>query len=150
MKNLLFLLFGLSLFSCDNGAQYQETIQQLEAQLAEAKTALEEASNDQPGLIHSVFFWLKEDLSEADHAAFMDGVNSLKKVASVKSCYIGPPGQTDARGVVDNTYSIALIVHFDDVAAHDAYQIDPIHTKFVEDQSDKWTKVIVYDNEMSQ
>jgi hypothetical protein len=149
MKKLLFLLLCTSFFACNDGAELQSKIQEMENQLAEAKTKLEAAeaaSPYQPGLIHTVFFWLKEDLSEADEAAFLEGVKSLRGVKSVKSCYIGPPAPTEERGVVDNTYSYALINHFDDVAGQDAYQVDPIHLKFVEDHKDKWTKVIVYDN----
>ncbi|MEL7247226.1 MAG: Dabb family protein [Bacteroidota bacterium] len=119
--------------------------EQLAAALTEL-TSLQQAGNYQPGLIHSVFFWLKEDLLEEDRTAFLAGVESLREVTSVKQMYVGPVAPTEARGVVDNTYSTALLVHFDDVAGQDAYQIDPIHLKFVEDHKDKWTKVVVYDN----
>ena len=105
------------------------------------------AMNEQtPGLIHNVFFWLKPDLSEADKAAFLEGVKSLMAISTVRKCYIGSPASTEARDVVDNTFSYALLVHFDDVAGQDAYQIDPIHLKFVEDHKDKWTTVKVYDS----
>lgn len=149
MKKLFLLLLCTSFFACNDGAELQSKIQEMENQLAEAKTKLETAEAAgayQPGLIHTVFFWLKEDLSEADEAAFLEGVKSLRGVKTVKSCYIGPPASTEARDVVDNSYSYALINHFDDIAGQDAYQIDPIHLKFVEDHKDKWTKVIVYDN----
>ena len=123
-----------------------ETVkEQLAATLTEL-TRLQEASSYEPGLIHSVFFWLKEDLSEADRAAFLAGVESLRGVSTVKQMYVGPVAPTEERGVVDNSYSTALICHFDDMAGQDAYQVDPIHTKFVEDHKDKWTKVVVYDN----
>lgn len=123
-----------------------ETIQEQLAVVLTELTRLQQEGTYQPGLIHSVFFWLQEDLSEEGRTAFMAGVESLRGVASVKQMYVGPVAPTEARGVVDNTYSIALLVHFDDIAGQDAYQIDPIHLKFVEDHKDKWTKVIVYDN----
>jgi len=128
----------------------QEAAQEiLKTELAAAQAEIAQltaAAEAQPGLIHSVFFWLKEDLSEADQAAFRTGVESLRAVSTVKNMYIGPAAATEERGVVDNSYSTALIVHFADVAAQDAYQIDPIHLKFVEDHKDKWTKVVVYDS----
>jgi len=99
-----------------------------------------------PGLVHSVFFWLKEDLSDEKEAAFLQGLISLKQISSVQSMTYGPPAPTEERGVVDRSYSYALAINFEDVAAQDAYQVDPIHTKFVEDHKDKWTKVIVYDH----
>ena len=107
---------------------------------------MKQASIDEIGLVHSVFFWLNEDLSEADKTAFMEGVKSLAAISTVKKIYIGPPASTEARDVVDNSFSVALLVHFADVAGQDAYQIDPIHLKFVEDHKDKWTKVVVYDS----
>jgi hypothetical protein len=153
MQKLIYLFLLMTVvWSCDQG-QVQELstqVEQLKVDLAKAEenlAAATSAKND-PGLIHSVFFWLKEDISPEDEKAFLEGVNSLRAVSTIKNCYIGPPAPTEARNVVDNTYSYALIVHFDDVAGQDAYQIDPIHLKFVEDHKDKWTKVIVYDNTM--
>jgi hypothetical protein len=67
-------------------------------------------------------------------------------VESIEKMYVGPVAPTEARGVVDNSYNLALIVHFSDIAGQDAYQIDPVHLKFVDEHKDKWTKVIVYDN----
>jgi hypothetical protein len=148
MKYSLLFLLSLTFLACDN-SNLESKITDLEAKLETAEAALAEAEQtlaDKPGLIHSVFFWLKEDLSEADEAAFIAGVESLKTIRSIKSCYIGPPAPTEERGVVDNSYSYALIVHFEDVTGQDAYQVDPIHLKFVEDHQDKWTKVVVYDN----
>ena len=148
MKHLLLLLLTLTSFACDT-SELETRITDIETKLENTKAALAEAETalaDSPGLIHSVFFWLREDLSEADEAAFMAGAESLKAISTIKSCYIGPPAPTEERGVVDDSYSYALIVHFQNVAGQDAYQIDPIHLKFVEDHQDKWTKVVVYDN----
>ena len=59
---------------------------------------------------------------------------------------IGTAAGSENRDVVDHSYDHALIVHFKDQAAHDAYQIDSIHTAFVEAHKDKWSKVVVYDS----
>ncbi len=151
MKFFLLLLALMIFQSCsqvDTAAhEAAQTALQEELAAAQAEIAqLTAAAAEQPGLVHSVFFWLKEDLSEADQAAFRAGVASLRAVSSVKNMYIGPVAPTDARGVVENSYSIALLVHFADVAAQDAYQIDPIHLQFVDDHKDKWSKVVVYDS----
>ncbi len=149
MKNLTFALFCLAFFACNDGTEMQSKIQDMEKQLADATAKSEAAATEQttqPGLIHTVFFWLKADLTEEEKAAFLQGVQSLRSIKHIKACYIGPPAPTEERGVVDNSYSFALINHFDDVAGQDAYQVDPIHLKFVEDHKDKWTKVVVYDN----
>jgi hypothetical protein len=46
---------------------------------------------------------------------------------------------------VDNSYSASEILFFDDLAGQKTYQDHPIHKKFVEDCSQLWEKVIVYD-----
>lgn len=149
----LLLLFSIFLVFNSCGEDQTQVINDLQQAYNESQAQLayaEEQAAYTPGLIHSVFFWLNEDISEEDHTAFLEGVNSLREVGSIRRCYIGPPAPTEERGVVDNSYSYALLVHFDDVAGHDAYQIDPIHLKFVEDHKDKWTKVVVYDNTLQE
>jgi len=37
------------------------------------------------------------------------------------------------------------MVKFDDLANHDAYQVDPIHKEFLKKCSHLWTRVQVYD-----
>ena len=93
-------------------------------------------------LVHSVFFWLNAD---ADRAAFLKGLESLKQVASVEELHIGNPAPIPKRPVVDDSYSFALTILFKDVAAHDAYQVDPIHKAFVAGCKQYWTKVQIYD-----
>lgn len=150
MKNLFFLIVLLSLSACTD-AELQTKLTDMEKELADTKAQLEAATNAepwQPGMVHSVFFWLKEDLSDEDKASFLKGCQSLATIETVKACYIGPPSSTEARDVVDNSYGMALLVHFDDIEGQNAYQTDPIHLKFIEDHKDKWTKVVVYDNDV--
>lgn len=96
--------------------------------------------------VHSVYFWLKPDLSDADKAACLDGLRSLTTIGSVKQAFIGSPAATD-RPVIDRSYSCALIVMFDDKAGHDAYQDDPIHDRFREECAKYWDRVLIYDAE---
>ena len=100
----------------------------------------------EPGLIHTVYFWMTDDVDEAGMADFMDGIQELEAIPSVKRIFIGPPAATEARGVVNNSFDVALIVWFDDVAGHDEYQEHPIHLKFVEDYEAKFKEVRVHDN----
>ena len=151
MRPLIWSILLLTLSACNQGriTELETTKETLEGQLAAALTELTQIKQQKaykPGLIHSVFFWLKEDLSDTDRAAFIEGVESLRGVESVRQMYVGPVAPTEARGVVDNSYSIALLIHFDDIAGQDAYQIAPLHTTFVEDHKNKWTKVVVYDS----
>jgi len=93
--------------------------------------------------IHSVYFWLKPDLTEAERAQFFAGVNAMANIPNVKSFVVGKPAPTD-RPVIDRTYSCALIVGFDDLAGHDAYQDHPLHDDF-RALHDLWDRIQIYD-----
>ncbi len=98
-----------------------------------------------PVLIHTVYFWLKPELTDAQRAEFRRGVESLARIPSVEEVYIGAPAAVAARPVVDSSFSVGLTVLCRDVAAHDAYQVDPIHLKFVETCRQFWSRVQIYD-----
>lgn len=98
-------------------------------------------------LVHAVYFWLKPELSAEQRADFRRGVGSLGEIKGVENVFIGTPAATERRSVVDTSYSVALVVICKDVAAHDAYQIDPIHLKFVERYKTFWSRVQIYDSE---
>lgn len=93
--------------------------------------------------VHSVYFWLKPDLTEEQRALFWERVRSLAAIESVRHCFIGAPASTD-RPVIDSSYSCALVVVFDDDEGHDSYQIHPVHDKFRE-LSNLWSKILIYD-----
>jgi hypothetical protein len=98
-------------------------------------------------LVHTVYFWLKPDLSDAQRADFRRGVESLGTIKSVEKAYVGTPARTEKRPVIEGSYSIALTVICRDLAAHDVYQADPIHRAFVDRFHTFWTRVLVYDAE---
>lgn len=96
-------------------------------------------------LIHSVYFWLKPELTDAQRADFRRGLDSLAGVRSVEKLYVGTPAAIPPRPVVDATYSFGLMVVFKDLAGHDIYQVDPIHKAFLDQFRTFWTKVQIYD-----
>jgi hypothetical protein len=96
-------------------------------------------------LIHTVFFWLKPELTAAQRADFRRGVESLAAIKAVEKIYVGAPAATTKRPIIDDSYSCALTVLCQDVAAHDAYQVDPIHLAFVERFKACWSRVQIYD-----
>ncbi|HYE03959.1 MAG TPA: Dabb family protein [Planctomycetota bacterium] len=96
-------------------------------------------------LIHAVYFWLKPGLAAGEVARFVRGLRSLAAIGSVQRAYVGTPAATVERGVVDASFSYALTVFFADVAAHDAYQVDPLHARFLAECSTLWREVRVYD-----
>jgi hypothetical protein len=93
---------------------------------------------------HCVFFWLKPEVTAQDRAKFERGVASLTRIAGVVHGSFGVPAATD-RPVVERSYSYGLMVKFENLAGHDAYQIDPIHQEFLATCSQLWNQVKVYD-----
>lgn len=98
-------------------------------------------------LVHTVYFWLKPNLTDAQRAEFRRGVESLATISAIEKAYIGTPARTTRRPIIDDSYSLALTVVCRDVAAHDAYQVDPIHLAFVESCKTFWDRVQIYDAE---
>ena len=49
--------------------------------------------------------------------------------------------------MIDDSYSCAATVLFQDVTGHDAYQVDPIHLAFVNTFKTHWARVLIYDAE---
>jgi hypothetical protein len=97
-------------------------------------------------LTHHVFFWLKNPDSKEDLAKLLKGLQTLAKIETVRKIHIGVPASTEARPVVETTYNASELLFFDDLEGQKTYQDHPIHKKFVEDCSQLWQKVIVYDS----
>jgi hypothetical protein len=97
-------------------------------------------------LVHTVLFWLRKDLTPVQREEFLtQGLESLRPIGSVSELHIGTPAPIVPRPVVDASYSFALTALFKDVAAHDAYQVDPTHKAFVERFKPFWERVQIYD-----
>lgn len=97
-------------------------------------------------ITHHVLFWLKADTTEDQKKAFRNGLESLAKIETIKSFYIGTPAPI-SRPVVDTTYTFSLLIVFNDLAGHDSYQVDPIHKAFLEEFRVFFEKVVIYDSQ---
>jgi hypothetical protein len=95
--------------------------------------------------VHSVYFWLRDSLTPAEDQRFTDGVESLLGIKGIVHGYIGVPAPTD-RPVIDRSYSRALVLVFADEAAHDAYQVHPVHDRFRTECGGLWKTVRIYDS----
>jgi len=95
--------------------------------------------------VHAVYFWLRPDLTSDDEARFAAGLQSLRAIEGVEHGYIGAPAPTE-RPVVERGYSRALVLVFRDQAAHDAYQVHPVHDRFRAECGGLWTTVRIYDS----
>ena len=94
--------------------------------------------------IHAVYFWLREDLTPEERDRFGAGVRSLRTIAGVQQAFIGIPAPTD-RPVIERGYSNALVLVFADQAAHDAYQVHPVHDRFRDECGSFWSTVRIFD-----
>ena len=96
-------------------------------------------------LVHTVFFWLKDDISAEDKNGFADQVQTLATIPSAEAVYVGTPSPTADRPVIDSSYDVSLTVILKDIPSHDIYQEHQIHLDFLKNNSHKWAKVLVYD-----
>jgi len=103
--------------------------------------------NKQPGIFaHMVFFWLKNPDKLSDREAFENALLSfINQSEFIKTKHVGKPASTN-REVIDSSYTYCLSLTFDNKEQQDKYQAEPNHTKFLEDASDLWKKVVVYDS----
>lgn len=97
-------------------------------------------------LAHNVFFTLK-DKSPAKVAEL---VAACKKYLNVQPGIAffaaGPLCAELTREVNDRDWDVGLHLVFETKAAHDAYQDDATHNKFIEEQKPNWAKVRVFDS----
>jgi hypothetical protein len=96
-------------------------------------------------LVHHVFFWLKNPDSKEDLNALLDGIKGLGEIPQVQGVHAAVPAATEQRGVVDGTFSVSEILLFNSLEDQATYQSHPLHQEFINANSDKWAKVVVYD-----
>jgi len=93
--------------------------------------------------VHHVHFWLK---NKEDQSKLIEGLNSLRPITHIRDMHVGVPADTH-RDVVDRSYNVSLLILFDDKAAQDAYQDDPIHLLFVDNYAKPLcARVVVQDS----
>lgn len=93
---------------------------------------------------HVALFWLNDGLDEERHSRFRKGLDLLTVESHVRERSIGQPSATN-RDVVDSTYSYAIVLKFEDLAAHDADQVSDEHQVFADTCFDMISRVQVYD-----
>jgi len=139
MKSIALILFSLFIFS--NCAAQRDTKPKVTTQMIEEASATVETP-----MIHNVYFWLVDDITEEGKKVFEKGLEDLGLVPSIEKYYWGKPAATEERDVIDASYHYAINVFFKSLEDQAAYQIDPLHLKFVADHEAIFKKVIVYDN----
>jgi hypothetical protein len=99
--------------------------------------------------IHTVFFWLKENVSISERSLFGKELDRLTLDPEVQQRRIGKPASTN-RDVIDSSYDFGISLCFEDLDSHDRYQAGNAHLEFLRKCQDLWERVQVYDmNEVS-
>ncbi len=97
-------------------------------------------------LAHNVYF----TLTDASDAAKAKVVQACKKYLSNHPGTLffacGTLAKDLARPVNDRDFDVALHIIFDTAAAQEAYQVAPLHEKFIEENKANWKKVRVFDS----
>ncbi|WDF69848.1 Dabb family protein [Sphingobacterium oryzagri] len=99
-------------------------------------------------IVHCVYFWLKEGITEAEEKDFLQFFEALKKVPGIHSFNMGKPAATTARDVVDNSFQYSLIVTFKSLEDITTYEKHPDHLAAAGKFSKYWTKVAVRDTQL--
>ena len=94
--------------------------------------------------VHSVFFYLKPELSEAQRSDFLEGLTTLTTIEPAELLVVGTPADTD-RPVIKRDYDFALTCVFKDKAEHDSYQSHQTHLDFIDKCAQYWNDVVIYD-----
>lgn len=97
-------------------------------------------------LAHNVFFQLT-DGSPANVAALVAACHKYLNVQpGIVFFAAGPLCAELDRPVNDRDWHVGLHLVFADKAAHDAYQTDATHQKFIDENKPTWAKVRVFDS----
>jgi len=97
---------------------------------------------------HNVYFWLESSLTDAQKASFEEGLGALLEIDVVAGGTYGKAAATPVRPVTHNTFDYALVLEFDTVELHNAYQIHPEHDVFVREYSPWFREVRIFDTQL--
>lgn len=100
-------------------------------------------------ILHSVHFWLKEDISDDEEKDFLNFFEELRKVPKVQTLQYGKPAPTNPRPVVDNSFQYNLLVTFRNMEDINTYETHPTHIAAAEQYNKYWVKVEVRDTIIS-
>ena len=98
-------------------------------------------------LRHNVYFWLDPSLTDEQKASFEGGLRALFTIDVVAGGRYGLAAATPVRPVTQNTFDYALVLEFESVEKHNAYQVHPEHDVFVKQFSAWFKEVRVFDTQ---
>lgn len=114
--------------------------------LASCAIAVQTDTEAEPSLTHTVFFDLKEN-NDAAVQALVDGCYEyLAPHEGIVYFSAGPRHVDYVRDVNDLNFDVALTIVFENTAAQDAYQVTEPHFQFIDEFSENWANVRVFDS----
>lgn len=96
-------------------------------------------------MMHQAFFWLHDPADMKARDALIAGLRTLKAIPQVHALRITVPAATEARDVVDSSWSVCETMEFASLEDQAAYQPHPIHRAFIAECGHLWSRVVVYD-----
>jgi hypothetical protein len=98
-----------------------------------------------PVITHVVVFWTDKPHGENSDRLLAGAREFLGPIPGVLEFRFGAPVPSP-RGVVDDSFSVAISMTFVDQAAADVYQSHPLHLEFIEKCVKPYVKrLVVYD-----
>lgn len=95
--------------------------------------------------VHHVLFYTPATASDADKAALLEGLQTLRGIPSIKLAHIGTPAPT-TRAVIDRHYTYSWLCFFESAADEEHYQRHAIHDAFRATYAAYWENVVIYDS----
>lgn len=111
-----------------------------------ATTTNNKVSFQKGTIVHSVYFWLKENITQTEEQDFLNFFKELSKIPGIKELHYATPAPTTERDVVDNSFSYHLMVTFDTMDDINIYENHPDHLVASDIYSKYWDKVLVMDS----
>ena len=105
-------------------------------------------SNSKQALSHMVYFTLHDPSPAKVHELVAACHKYLSNQPGTVHFSVGTLNRDLARPVNDHGYDVTINVVFESREAHDVYQTDPRHLKFIEEQKPNWKQVRVFDSDI--
>jgi Stress responsive A/B Barrel Domain len=102
----------------------------------------------QPRIAHMVYFTLKQGTPAAQRKLVEACREYLQKIPGIVFSAVGTPVPDLARPVNVRDFHVGLHIVFTNRKAHDEYQVDPHHQRFVAENKETWQQVRVFDCEV--
>lgn len=99
-------------------------------------------------LIHNVYFYLNEDVSQEEIEQFEAGLEVLLNIPEIHKAEMGIPAETKVRDVTDHDFVYSIYTRFKTMGDYEIYAEHPDHKEFIKEYSHLWSNVKVYDSEI--